>query len=548
MHPRHPALLLLLAALSVTLGCTAARERLPPGPAPAKQDLQAIERKDIAQARLALAENRPEDAIALLAALAPERLTTELASDIYSLRAQAYSQTGRLGESLMRRMQLAPIIQDLAARRQNQDAIWEALLAMPQDQLSQWTHEAPGDAVLPWLELALIAKQSDTATFLRDAGLWRRNHPLHPASEQVLAEMLAQMAPKLAPKLQGPALIAVMLPLEGPLSGPGTAVRDGLLAAYYAEGAERPHLRFYDTGSDPDTTRSIYQQAVQEQARWVIGPLSKEAVDRLAQAQSLPLPTLALNYTDRDTAPERFYQFGLAPEDEARDVAERAWQDGHKLALALTPQGPWGDRIFQAAEARWTQLGGEIVAHREFSTRPGELSGTVASLLRARQPAQRMRASSDHDAHSAAADVVLMFALPRQAREIPALLRFHHAGDIPVYTTSHGYPGTRDQEALRDMEGVIVCDMPWVLSEESSQAPLREAIAHERPESFQQFKRLYALGVDAYRLLGELERLRDERESQVAGVTGMLSLDQNRRVHRHVPCARLAGGKAVMLD
>ena len=546
MHPRHPALLLLLAALSVMLGCSAARERQPPGPAFAKQDLQAAERREIAQARRAIAENRPEDAIDLLAALAPEGLPTDLASDIYALRAQAYSQLNHLRESLTSRMQLALITQDQAAQRRNQEMIWEALLTMPRDELSQWIDEVPRDTVLPWLELALIAKQSDTAMFRRDAALWRRNHPSHPASEWILAEVLAKLGPKLAPTTQG--LIAVMLPLHGSLSGPGTAVRDGLLAAYYAEGAEHPPLRFYDTGSEPDTVQSIYQQAVQEQARWIIGPLSKEAVDRLAQAQWLPLPTLALNYTDRETAPERLYQFGLAPEDEARDVAERAWQDGHKLALVLTPQGPWGDRVFRAVEARWSELGGEVTAHRQFSNKPGELSGAVASLLRARQPAQRVRATSDHDTHSAVADVVLMFALPRQARQIPALLRFHHAGDIPVYTTSHGYPGAHDQEALRDMEGVIVCDMPWVLSDDAGQVPLREAIAHEHPESFQQFKRLYALGVDAYRLLGELERLRDERESRVAGVTGMLSLDQNRRVHRHVPCARLADGKALTLD
>ena len=44
-----------------------------------------------------------------------------------------------------------------------------------------------------------------------------------------------------------PARLAVLLPMSGTLAGAGQSVRDGFLAAYYAETRERPNLRFYDS-------------------------------------------------------------------------------------------------------------------------------------------------------------------------------------------------------------------------------------------------------------------------------------------------------------
>ena len=66
----------------------------------------------------------------------------------------------------------------------------------------------------------------------------------------------------------------------------------------------------------------FYREAQADGVDWVIGPLERDQVTRLANLGEIPLPTLALNYTDQMTqADQTLFQFGLAPEDEARSAA-----------------------------------------------------------------------------------------------------------------------------------------------------------------------------------------------------------------------------------
>ena len=103
-------------------------------------------------------------------------------------------------------------------------------------------------------------------------------------------------------------------------------------------------------------------------------------VQALQQRETLPLPTLALNYGDRaeaETTPANLYQYGLAAEDEAVQIAEKAWTDGLRRALVMVPKGNWGERIYAAFEQRfgfplleaWAMTesgcGGTIIANRE---------------------------------------------------------------------------------------------------------------------------------------------------------------------------------------
>ena len=86
--------------------------------------------------------------------------------------------------------------------------------------------------------------------------------------------------------------------------------------------------------------------------------MKKESIDKLAEQHDLPVPTLALNYISSEiTPPQNLYQFGLSPEEEARQVAERTWLDGHVNAAVLTPIGPWGDRVYQAVKQRREEIG-----------------------------------------------------------------------------------------------------------------------------------------------------------------------------------------------
>ena len=57
--------------------------------------------------------------------------------------------------------------------------------------------------------------------------------------------------------------------------------------------------------------------------------------------------------------------------------------------------------------------------------------------------------------------------------------------------------------------------------------------------------RLYAFGYDAFRLVGELPRLRGGSQSPLPGVTGRLAVDGNGRVRRELDWAQIVGGRVV---
>ena len=70
----------------------------------------------------------------------------------------------------------------------------------------------------------------------------------------------------------------------------------------------------------------------------IIGPLEKQHVARLHSETALPVPTLALNNVEGSSSYSNLlYQFALSPENEAVQIAERAWQDGHRYAAILSP-------------------------------------------------------------------------------------------------------------------------------------------------------------------------------------------------------------------
>ncbi len=143
-------------------------------------------------------------------------------------------------------------------------------------------------------------------------------------------------------------------------------------------------------------------------------------------------------------------------------------------------------------------------------------------------------------------DMIFLAAQPAAARQLRPLLQFYHADNVPVYATSHVYGARPEPDKDEDLDGIVFGDMPWVLLETTGQQSLRAALLDQAPAAFAQYTRLYALGVDAYHLLAELERLRQSPDERFAGESGTLSLDGAGRIHRRLVWARFVRGEAVV--
>lgn len=512
-------------------------------------------RLTIAQARLLIARNQAQTALQRLNALG-DNIAPVLLPDYHRARADAYAAAGNPLESARERIWLDGLL-DPAAQVDNHQAIWEALSQLPDNVLRTLRTAAPPDVLSGWMELVeTVRAHRDNPQQLEIAlGIWRERYPGHPAAPDFISRLQQRVSDY--GQTAHPGQIGVLLPLSGSLAEAGQALRDGILAAYYQmDNPGATQLRFYDTGTGPEQIWPLYQRAVAEGAQQIIGPLTKESVAALAGVGTLDVPVLALNtLSDTLVPPAQLYQYSLSPEDEAGQVAERAWQDGHRYALVLIPEGSWGDRLLQAFMQQWQTLGGTLLEVQRYGTDQRAYSNSVRDLLNIDASQRRMQALSRligrqpefEPRRRQDADFVFLVANAQQARLLRPLLRFYRASRLPVYTTSQVHEGSGDANLDRDLDGLRFCDMPWMLPSEHPGTRLRTEIARLWPEREQRYTRLYAMGIDALEVAPYLRGLNAGVFSRHPGVTGDLYLDSARRVHRDLQWSEFRNGTPVAL-
>jgi outer membrane PBP1 activator LpoA protein len=285
--------------------------------------------------------------------------------------------------------------------------------------------------------------------------------------------------------------------------------------------------------------------------------LRKEAVEVLLQQQQLPVPVLTLNQVDTATGfNPSVYEFGLAPEDEAREVARRAWQDGRRRAISLVPQGDWGARVQAAFVDEWNLLGGSLLDQQVYDPGETDHSRVISAILKlddskarhtrlVRLLGQRLEFEPRRRQD---VDFIFLLATPGQARLIRPQLRFFRAQHVPVYSTSHVYTGQPDPSRDSDLNGLMFCDMPWTLESGSGWQELKQNINQLWPDNAASHERFYALGIDAYRITPYLGQFESGLFGSYHGVTGNLTLDSRQELHRSLVWAQFRNGLPYVLD
>ena len=527
----------------------------------AKQILAAIEenklhanqrlRRYLLIAQIALAENNPRTALNVLKIQPSGNTPADLVAELHRLRADAYLRSGNLLEAARERVLREPFVADITAIPENQKIVWQTLMLLSEEALKQFRIDPPPDELSGWLELANIAKTSLSQLHNIDQMIlnWRKRYPQHRASQEIIDSLLARKLEE----IRRPNSIALMLPLTGPYEKPATALRDGFLAAHYnrKNQAYNPEIHIYDVGAETSNVTSVYAQAVNDGAEFVVGPLSKETVNEFIDDTRITVPALTLNYSeDPETVVENLYQFGLAPEDEARQLAERAWLDGHNRALAILPEGEWGERLFQTFAESWKQLGGTILERQFYPSEQNDFSPQIRSALNLNESDERHKSLEKvlreklkfEPRRRQDVDLIFMAAFPRQARLLRPQLKFHYAGNIPIYSTSHIFSGKRDQRVDRDMDDIIFGDIPWVLHISSATPSLQKKVNRLWPEESEQYTRFFALGIDAYDLIPHLDHLKAYSYERYNGETGILSINEYNRISRQISWARFRNG------
>ena len=475
--------------------------------------------------------------------------------DILRLLINAHNLAGDIKSATLERIKLDKYLTDDEAKQlTNQQAIIRGFISYSAIQLQELADNQEPGIVKDWIALSLLIKNSKNPFRLGNMlKSWKILHPEHPVSDP----LLAILAPQEEDEPTAIENIALLLPMTGSFDRAAQAVRDGFLASFYAADTPeiRPTIRIYDTGGDINNILTTYQQATNDGANVIIGPLRKEAVEMLAHGTNHSVPTLALNQIENsDFYSNNFYQFPLSPEAEAQQIAQKAWQDGLSHASIITPDSKWGERVTEAFRVEWEALGGKVVSEAIYNARENDFSIPIKSLLAIDKSNARKRELSKiigapltfEPRRRQDIDFVFMAAFPRQARLIPSQLSFHHASKLPIYTTSHSFSGHVDRKKDRDLNKVIVGDMPWTINMNQSDS-LKLQIQRLWPNETIQFNRLYALGVDSYNILFYLNWLRANSNSRIQGATGELSMSETNLIMRQLSWAKFRNGGPVML-
>jgi len=484
-----------------------------------------------------------------------EDVANHYLADFYLLRARANSMNSNriaTATELVKREIYLSTKKDIRA---NQQAIWNSLSVLSERALQQLRISPPPDVLSGWMQLVEIAKkyQLRPALLKEKIQQWRSSYQNHPLTPDLIAGLLERKAEDVA----YPNHIALLLPLSGKFSKAAEAIRDGFMAAYYQNTLVTDlSIRIYDSSVHPDSIIELYNTAIKNGAEFIVGPLNKKSVKLLAEQSSLPVPTLALNYIKQESTPENLYQFGLSPEEEAIQIAERTWLDGYVSAAALVPSGPWGERVFLAFKERWLQLGGRIAEYQTYNAAVNDYTIPIRMLLNIDESRERYRVIRRlvkqrikfTPRRRQDIDFIFLGAYPRQARQIRPQLKFFHAAKLPIYATSHIYTGNLNPEMDRDMDGIIFGDMPWVLSENMTNNSIRSEIDDYITASGKQLQRLYALGLDAFNIIAALNPLKTYSYERYDGETGSLSIDENNRVNRQLTWVRFRSGQPTLLD
>jgi hypothetical protein len=199
-----------------------------------------------------------------------------------------------------------------------------------------------------------------------------------------------------------------------PLSGPGNAGIAGQAMRNAAEMAisefNGPNLQLLvkDDGGAAEAARLGAQQALDEGAEIILGPLFAQSVGFVGQvARPRNVPVIAFS-TDANVASSGIYLLSFLPESDVDRIVQYATSTGKHSYAALIPDNPYGtvvEAAFKQAVAR--RSGSQVVAIERY---PHDKAGMATPIRNVGQASARADALFIPDGGDAVPDVAQALA------------------------------------------------------------------------------------------------------------------------------------------
>ncbi|KQQ31119.1 LppC family lipoprotein [Duganella sp. Leaf126] len=337
-----------------------------------------------------------------------------------------------------------------------------------------------------------------------------------------------------------PVRIGLILPLRSETLGAAAeALRAGFMAAWERD-RDNITVTVVETGDVAQDSLASYAQTL-EGVDLVVGPLARSAVTAVANSALVTKPTIALNSPENGAGagaaplPQQMLAMGLSIEEEARQVAQwAAAEQPGASAMIVTTSTPWQRRIAAAFAAHWQQLGQqvrmvELSAPNNYLSDPDLVQlrarlqqdppGLLFSAMGADQTRQLRGALTNGLVHESDEPVISTADGLPAAPTTPTVASGFAA--LPLYGTSALNAGSGMNSPTNELDGVRLLDLPWQVQRDH---PAVMVYPHPVQAGTADMERLYALGIDAYRVARKISRQPAGR-FQIDGVTGRLTVD-----------------------
>lgn len=402
-----------------------------------------------------------------------------------------------------------------------------------------------------WKSLALITKESmQSPTVLRQrVTQWAMENPHHMAVDDLPKNLVAAINIQ----AYAPQKIALLLPLSGRYSRLGQAVQHGIVSNLIAHNTKQELLSF-DTMTLG--VQAALDQALEQGAEFIIGPLLKQHVAELAALDS-DIPTLFLNSSPTPLL-ENQYTFSLSKEAEALQGAEHIFNQGKKHPVIVSPNNAQGHKISRLFNEKWLELNqGDLTVkpveafyfdndsmlkktiEKLFETDKSQARINFMRLLVGNKMKSETRSRRDIDA-------IYLVANPKQTGMLMPSVEVTvsaFAPQVAVFVGSSGNASLDSKQDRSHLNQLTISEMPWFI-QQPAQLPPRY-IKKLWPDIKQSHMRLFAMGYDAYGLIARLAQMQYFPQFSLEGFSGTLSLNEENDIIRELAWAQYQRGKLI---
>jgi len=197
---------------------------------------------------------------------------------------------------------------------------------------------------------------------------------------------------------------ALILPLSaaGNAGVAGQAMRNAAEMALAEFNAPNIQLLVKDDGGTAEGARAAAQQALDEGAEIILGPLFAQSVGIVGQvARGRNVPVIAFS-TDANVASQGVYLLSFLPESDVARIVQYAGSSGKRAYAALIPDNPYGTVVEAAVKQDVARRGGQVVVLERY---PHDKAAMAAPIRIVAQAAARADALFIPDGGDAAPDV-----------------------------------------------------------------------------------------------------------------------------------------------